>query len=72
MQLRSDSEIAEMSSEDVLSNLQLDAGYSIQQYANITAEDLKVLLKFEQSRTIWIWHDHSSLASHGILAVMVL
>ena len=42
------------------------------QYANITVEDVKVLLvKFERSQTIWIWHDHFSLASHGILAVMV-
>ena len=43
--------------------LQLVARYSLQQYANITVEDLKVLLKFERSRTIWIWYDHSSLAS---------
>ena len=35
-------------------------------------EDLRTLLKtFEQNQTIWIWHDHSTLASHGILAVMV-
>ena len=37
-----------------------------------TVEDLRTLLKkFEQNQTIWIWHDHSTLASHGILAVMV-
>ena len=28
-------------------------------------------MKFEQSQTIWIQHDHSTLALHGILAVMV-
>ena len=22
-------------------------------------------------RSLWLWHDHSSLASHGIIAVMV-
>ena len=66
------SEIAEMSSEDKLSILQLGAGYSMQQYANIDVEDLIVLfMKFEQSQTIWIWHDHSSLPLHGNLAVMV-
>ena len=66
------SDIAEMSSEDELSILQLGAGYSMQQYANIAVEDLKALLmKFEQSQTIWIQHDHSSLVLHGILAVMV-
>ena len=69
MRLHSDSEIAEMSGEDELTILQLGAGYSMQQYANMTVEDL--LMKFEQSRTIWIWHDHSRVALHGILAVMV-
>ena len=35
-------------------------------------EDLRTLLKkFERNQTIWIWHDHFTLASHGILAVMV-
>ena len=69
MRLHSDSEIAEMSGEDELTILQLGAGYSMQQYANMTVEDL--LMKFEQSRNIWIWHDHSRVALHGILAVMV-
>ena len=42
------------------------------QFEHATVEELKAALtKFERSRTMWIWHDHSTLASHGILAVMV-
>ena len=37
-----------------------------------TVEELKATLAhFERNRAIWGWHDHSSLASHGILAAMV-
>ena len=72
MRLHSDSEIEKMSKEDVLSILQLGARYSMHRYKNATVEELKAALtRFERNRTIWVWHDHSSLASHGILAVMV-
>ena len=72
MRLHSDSEIESMSKNDVLEILQVGAVYSKHAYLNDTVEDLRALLKkFERNRTIWIWHDHSTLASHGILAVMV-
>ena len=46
--------------------------HSMKQFEKATLEELKRLLAmFERNRTIWIWHDHSSLASHGILAVMI-
>ena len=72
MRLHSDSDIHSMSRDDVLGILQLGARYSMQQSADATVEDLKAqLTRFERNRSIWMWHDHSSLASHGILAVMV-
>ena len=72
MRLHSDSEIESMSKDDVLSILQIGAQYSMHQFVNAPVEDLKACLaKFERNRTIWFWHDHSSLASHGVLAVMV-
>ena len=72
MRLHSDGEIERMSREDILSILQLGARYSMCQFEHATVEELKATLThFERNRTIWVWHDHSSLASHGILAVMV-
>ena len=29
------------------------------------------LTRYERNRMLWIWHDHSSLVSHGIIALMV-
>ena len=72
MRLHSDSEIANMSSKDILKILTLGAQYSMDQFSNATVEELRACLtKFERNRKLWVWHDHSSLASHGILAVMV-
>lgn len=59
MMLHSDSEISEMSREDILCTLQLGAGYSMHQYANVMVEDLTVLLtEFERNHTLWVWYDH--------------
>ena len=42
------------------------------QFEHAAVGELKTALtQFERNRTMWIWHDHSTLASHGILAVMV-
>ena len=72
MRLHSDAEIESMSREDILSILQLGARYSMCQFEDTTVEELRAALtQFERNRTMWIWHDHSTLASHGILAVMV-
>ena len=59
-------------SRDVLNILQLGARYSMHHNENATVEELKAALtRLKRNRMIWVWHDHSSLASHGILAVMV-
>ena len=29
------------------------------------------LTRYERNRMLWVWHDHSSLVSHGIVALMV-
>ena len=35
-------------------------------------EELKArLTHYERNRILWVWHDHSTLVSHGILALMV-
>ena len=68
MRLHSDSEIEKMNGEDVLSILQMGARYSMHQFAHATEQELKALLaQLERNRTIWIWHDHSSLASMAVL-----
>lgn len=70
MRLHSDSEIESMSKNDVLEILQVGAGYLKHAFSNDTVEDPRILLnKSERNRTIRIWHDHSTLASHGLLAV---
>ena len=72
MRLHTDVEIKAMSKEYILGVLRKGAGYFMNQFENLSLEELKHLLsKYERTRTIWIWHDHSSLASHGILAIMV-
>ena len=72
MRLHSDSEIEQRSREDVLSILQVGARYSMHQFKHAKEKELiAVLAQFERNRTIWIWHDYSSLASHGIVVMMV-
>ena len=40
--------------------------------SDATVEELRVCLtKFKWNCKFCVWHDHSSLASHGILVVMV-
>ena len=72
MRLHSDHEIDAMHKEDILSILRHGARCSMNQFEEANLDKLKcVLTKFERNRAIWIWHDHSTLASHGILTVMV-
>ena len=72
MRLHSDFEIDKMCEDDILDILRRGAIYSMKQFEKATLADLKcALTRFERNRAIWIWHDHSCLASHGILAVMV-
>ena len=65
----SDSEIYSMTRDDVFSILQLGVEYSMHQFANATVENL--IAHITRFWSIWIWHEGTSLASHGILAVMV-
>lgn len=61
-----------MCEDDILDILRRGAIYSMKQFEKATLAELKcALTRFERNRAIWIWHDHSCLASHGILAVMV-
>ncbi len=53
MRLHSDSEIEQMSREDLLSILKVGARYSMHQFEHATEEELKaVLAQFERNRTI--------------------
>ena len=72
MRLHSDCEIDQMSKEGISDILGHGALYSMNQFEKVNLDELKCMLaKFECNRAIWIWHDHSTLASHGILAVMI-
>ena len=72
MRLYKDCEIDKMNKEDILDILEHGACFSMKQFEEATLEQLKCFLtKFEWNRIIWIWHDHSCLASHGIVAVMI-
>ena len=65
-------EIDIMNKKGILNIFEHGACFSMKQFEEATLEQLKSFLtKFEWNRMIWIWHDHSCLASHGIVAVMI-
>ena len=69
MRLHSDEEIATMTRERILELLHMVNG---SEHADCSTDDLRELLTHnERSRSLWVWHDHSSLVSHGIIAVMI-
>ncbi len=72
MRLHNYFKIFETNKEDILKILECGACFLIKQFEEAALEHLKCFLtKFEQNQKIWIWHDHSGLASHGIVAVMI-
>ena len=69
MRLHTDSEIATMNRDATVTIFKSMPGVDV---SAKSTEELRVLLaQYERRRSLWVWHDHSSLASHGIIAVMV-
>ena len=69
MRLHSNDEMATMTRERILELLHLVNGSEHTDYS--TDELREILTHNERSRSLWVWHDHSSLVSHGIIAVMI-
>ena len=55
-----------MTKERILELLHLVDGI---EHTNYSTDEL--CTHNEQSRSLWVWHDHSSIVSHGIIAVMI-
>ena len=69
MRLDSNDEIATMTKERKLELLQLVDG---SKHTNYSRDELRESLTHnERNRSLWVRHDHSSLVSHGIIAVMI-
>ena len=69
MRLHSNDEIATMSRERILELLHLVNG---SEHTNYSTDELREILTHnERSRSLWVWHDYSSLVSHGIIVVMI-
>ena len=69
MRLHSIDDIANMTREKILEILHMVNG---SEHANYSTDELReILTRSERSRSLWVWHDHSSLVSHGIIAVMI-
>ena len=69
MRLHSNNEIATMTRERILELLNMVDGC---EHTNYSTDELgEILTHNERSRSLWVWHDHSSLVSHGITAVMI-
>ena len=69
MRLHTDSEIATMNRDAMVTIFKAMPCVDV---SAKSTEELRVLLaQYERRRSLWVWHDHSSLASHGIIAVMV-
>ena len=69
MRLHSNDEIATMTRERILELLNMVDG---SEHTDYSTDELKEILTHnERSRSLWVWHDHSSLVSHGIIAVMI-
>ena len=69
MRLHTTKEITAMCHDDLVDILK--GMKCIDVSAKSTEELRQQLDEYESKHSLWIWHDHSSLASHGIIAVMV-
>ena len=62
-------EIDNMGRDEICDILSKYKSYSSRTYA--TTEDLKQKLKpVERTRTLWMWHDHSTVLSYGLVLVL--
>ena len=69
MRLHSNDEIATMTRERILELLYV---VDVSEHTNCSTDELgEILTHNERSRSLWVWHGHSSLVSHGIIAVMI-
>ena len=72
MRLHADDEIDTMSREEISDVLLKCKSFST---VNITSMDIielrDIIKKVEWSRTLWMWHDHSTVLSYGLVLVMV-
>ena len=69
MRLHSIDEIATMTRERILELLNM---VDSSEHTNYSIDGLREILTHnERSCSLWVWHDHSSLESHGIIAVMI-
>ena len=75
MRLHTDDQISAMSKDEVLSLLNDHPMVSCNCDCELSAaplEELKArLTHYERNHMLWVWHDYSTLVSHGILALMV-
>ena len=73
MRLHTDDRISAMGEDEVLSLLNDHPMVSCDcDLSAAPLEELQArLTHYERNRMLWVWHDHSSLFSHGILALMV-
>ena len=69
MRLHSEDDIATMCHDDLVAILKGSSQVDVS--AKSTEELRQLLAQHESKRCLWMWHDHSSLASHGIIAVIV-
>ena len=75
MRLHTDEQILAMGKDEVLGLLNdhpmVSCNYCNGELDATPLEELKTrLTHYERNRMLWVWHDHSSSVSHGILALI--
>lgn len=70
MRLRTDEEFKKMSQEDIIKELTTINEYD-QYDPDANTNILEKLMNFQRTRHLMVWHDGSSVASHGHLLIMV-
>ena len=72
MRLHTDEEIDNMGRDEICDILSKCKSYSSTTYASVTTEDLKQKMKqVERTRTLWMWQDHSTVLSYGLVLVLM-
>ena len=72
MRLHTNDDIHKMNRNEVCEILSKCNSYNPANYAQATTEELKQkLMQVERTRTLWMWHDHSTVLSFGLVLVLV-
>ena len=72
MRLHTDDDINKMERDEICEILSKCNSYNPAHYATATMEELQQKLKqVERTRTLWMWHDHSTVLSFGLVLVLV-